>query len=190
VGANGTVLTANSAQADGVEWATPATTSSGMTLIARTDFSNVASQAFDNVFTSTYRTYVIVIEKVFAATFTDDIQLQWRYAGPTTQTTGYYQRAAEWSTAWASINENAVAHITLSNIAGNTNDYTRGQIYVNGVGNASEQPLVNFAMQDGYTGNYLAGVNNQSTARTYTGFLIKSSSTNITGRVAVYGLAV
>ena len=40
VGANGTVLTANSAQADGVEWATPA--SGGMTLISTTTLSGAS----------------------------------------------------------------------------------------------------------------------------------------------------
>jgi hypothetical protein len=40
VGANGTVLTANSAQADGVEWATP---TSGMTLISTTTLSGATT---------------------------------------------------------------------------------------------------------------------------------------------------
>lgn len=41
VGANGTVLTANSAQADGVEWATPA--SGGMTLLSTTSLSGTST---------------------------------------------------------------------------------------------------------------------------------------------------
>jgi hypothetical protein len=187
IGSTGQVLTVASGAPS---WATPTATASGMTLIARTDFSSVASQAFDNVFTSTYRTYMIVIEKIFAATVTDDVQLQWRYAGPTTQTASYYGAGANWTTVWTSINAAGTSEITLSPTAGNTNDYSRGQIYVNGVGNASEQPLINFTMHNAYDGAFYSAINNQGTARTYTGFLLKSSSTNITGRVAVYGLAV
>jgi hypothetical protein len=187
IGSTGQVLTVS---AGAPAWATPSASASGMTLIARTDFSSVASQAFDNVFTSTYRTYMIVIEKIFAATAADDVQLQWRYAGPTTATASYYGAGANWTTVWTSINAAGTSEITLSPTAGNTNDYTRGQIFVNGVGNASEQPLINFTMHNAYDGAFYSAINNQGAARTYTGFLLKSSSTNITGRVAVYGLAV
>jgi hypothetical protein len=56
VGTNGQVLTADSAEATGMKWATPTAAASGLTLISTTSFSNVASQAFDNVFTTTYFT--------------------------------------------------------------------------------------------------------------------------------------
>ena len=69
VGANDTVLTADSSAATGLKWATPA---AGMTLISRTSFSNVASQTFDNVFSSTYSTYFVNIERIYAATVSDD----------------------------------------------------------------------------------------------------------------------
>ena len=56
VGANGTVLTANSAQADGVEWATPA--SGGMTLISRQTLSAAAGVSFTSI-SATYTDLVL-----------------------------------------------------------------------------------------------------------------------------------
>ena len=192
VGTNGQVLTADSTQADGVIWASPTTPSSGMTLIARTDFSNVASQAFDNVFTSTYRTYLVIVEKLFAATATDDAIIQMRYAGPTTQTSAYYQKAAKWNqTSWAGLSSGGSTEFSISDVCGTTADYLTAQIYFNGVGNTSEQPNMNFNSNDSWSGTFpQLGAGTLATNRIYTGFLIRSSSSNITGRVAIYGLAV
>ncbi len=72
VGANGTVLTANSAQADGVEWATP--TSGGMTLISTTTLSGAS----------------ITLSSI-AATYTN-LQLIIRNFKPATDATGLYLR--------------------------------------------------------------------------------------------------
>jgi hypothetical protein len=43
------------------EWFTPTAGGSGLTLISTTTFSGVSSQSFDNVFTSTYTNYKILI---------------------------------------------------------------------------------------------------------------------------------
>ena len=62
VGANGTVLTADSAEATGLKWATPATTGVGLTLINTTSFSGVSSVSLaNNSFTSTYTNYKLLI---------------------------------------------------------------------------------------------------------------------------------
>jgi hypothetical protein len=65
VGTNGQVLTANSAQADGVEWATP---SAGLTLINTTSFSAVSNQTINSIFSSTYQNYVIFLQAVCSTT--------------------------------------------------------------------------------------------------------------------------
>ena len=189
VGANATVLTADSTTATGLKWAA-AGAASGMTLISRIDFSSVASQAFDSVFTSNYRSYLIVVEKAFGATPTSALTIQWRYAGPTTQASSYYQRGAKWQTSWAPLSIGGSDVVGIVDATGTTADYTTAQIYVNGVGNVSEQVMCNFNAHESYGGFVVIGVNNQATARTYTGFLIKCVSGNISGRVAVYGLAV
>ena len=94
IGSTGQVLTVT---AGAPAWATPATVSSGMTLITRSTFTNVAGQTFDGVFTSTYKQYMVVIENIGAGTGTDDLLLRMTYAGPTIQTTGYYG-STNWST--------------------------------------------------------------------------------------------
>ncbi len=188
VGTNGQVLTADSTAATGLKWAT--TSSSGMNLIVRTTFSNVGSQAFDNVFTSSYFNYLVVIDDIYAATGSDDLHLQLRYAGPTTQTASYYGSAfsVPFSGSAAITASNNASQMTISAITGSSTTTASGHFFVNNVGNSSLIP--NFRGQ--YTdsdANQISFGGQINVARTYTGFLLKSSSTNITGAVSIYGLA-
>jgi hypothetical protein len=62
VGANGTVLTADSAEATGLKWATPAAASSGLTLVkAQTIGSAVSSVTVTSAFSATYDNYLITV---------------------------------------------------------------------------------------------------------------------------------
>jgi hypothetical protein len=190
VGTNGQVLTADSTAATGLKWA--AGGASGMTFIARTTFSNVATQAFDSVFTSTYKNYLVVFDAVSAATGSDKLQLQFRYSGNTTQATGLYSNCV-----WARANAATVTNEFVTNSTASNIGFTIGQstfpgsgfMYVSQVGNASLAAIANGQYFEGngvYGGSFNAV---SSTARTYDGFLLKSSSTNITGTVSIYGLA-
>lgn len=188
IGTTGQVLTV----AGGVpSWATPAAASSGLTLIARTAFSNVAGQAFDNVFTSTYKQYMVVIENISAATSSDDLLLQFRYAGPTTQASGYYGSLnySTWNTALTTTFSGNTSSMTLAVSTGTSTEPTTATMYFSLVGNSNQ--LASFY------GQIMTGVNESQgtfggrvgTSRTYTGFILSSSSTNITGTVSIYGLA-
>ena len=85
VGANGTVLTADSAQGTGLRWATPATPVSGVTLVkSQTIGSAVSSVTVTDAFSSTYDAYRIVLTGGAAST-TNQLQLR---LGSTTA--GYY----------------------------------------------------------------------------------------------------
>jgi hypothetical protein len=178
-------LQVDSTTATGLAWQ-----QQGLTFIARTTFSNVASQAFDSVFTSTYKTYMIVLEGVYAATPADDLHLQMRY-GTTTTTTGYYYGGAYQDyTGGSGVRAgNNVGMFLISEYAGLSGQGTHGTLTFNQVGNASE--LANLRGQTlamGASTNFnISG--NVADARTYTGFLLKSSSSNITGTVSIYGLA-
>jgi len=62
VGANGTVLTADSVEATGLKWATPA--GAGLVLLNTTSFSAVTSQSINDVFSTTYDNYLILINSI------------------------------------------------------------------------------------------------------------------------------
>lgn len=175
----------------GTAWAAiGAASSSGMTLIARTPFSGVASQAFDNVFTSSYFNYLVVIDNIYAATSSDDLQLQLRYAGPTTQAASYYGSSfsVPFSGATVTTASNNATQMTISAITGSSTTYGSGHIFFNNVGNSSLIPSFHGHYVDS-DANQMTFGGNINVARIYTGFLLKSSSTNITGTVSIYGLA-
>ena len=190
IGSNGNVLTVDTAVDGKIKWAAPS--AGALRLIQRTSFSNVASQAFDDVFTSTYQAYFMVIEDIGAVTAADDLHLQLRYAGPTTQTSSYYGSAFRMdgvNTPTQDGTSNA-AQVLISIEIADTTYQSHGQFYFYSVGNSSgDRPYFTGSFVSGY--NPLGYVNwgGTNVARLYTGVLLKSSSTNITGTVAFYGLA-
>lgn len=175
-------------------WTTPAAGASGLTLIQRTSFSNVAgtSTTFDGVFTSTYKTYLVVVESIYGATYSDDLQMQFIVSG-TTRTASYYGSNITTDYTISTVSNTQIsnaAQFTLSLFIGSTGGgESRGYLYCQGVGNTSEKGQItgSFVGGDSLALNVIGALNNS--AQTYTGFLLKSSSTNVTGTVAVYGLA-
>jgi len=193
VGANGTILTADSAEATGLKWAAAAGGASTLVLVkAPTSFSNVAGTGttFDGVFTSTYKTYVIVIEQIYGATATDDLLFNLRYAGPTTQTLFYGSalKNSYDSTAYDTILSNGTDLQLHPQIGNSTATATTSYLTVQNAGST------NYPLISGYSGslnNSTLFINNglAGNSRDYTGFLLKSSSSNVTGTVAVYAYA-
>ena len=90
VGANNTVLTADSTTATGLKWAAAGSAGS-LTKIKTATFTNVADTGttFDSVFTSTYNNYKVIFWNVYTATNAVDFRFQLRNGG-TTQNTAYY----------------------------------------------------------------------------------------------------
>jgi hypothetical protein len=189
VGTNGHVLTADSTTGTGLKWAA---TAGGLTFISRTTFSNVAAQNFDNVFTSAYFNYLVIIEEISAATASDDLQLQFRYGG-TTQNSNYYGNSiySIFSSATVSnTNTNNGSALTLHTDTGSTSvDPLSGFLHFTRVGQSSQKPTVNGELFyiNGASSGFPSGC--VATANTYDGFTLKSSSTNVSGIVSIYGLA-
>jgi hypothetical protein len=193
IGTAGQVLKVNSG-ATAPEWGA-AGGASGMTLVQRSSFTSVADTGttFDNVFTSTYKSYLVNIEGIFAATSGDDLQIQGRYTGPNTQAAAYYAYSTgiDAGSNAQSTGSNNASQITLSNFNGfSATEPIAGQLFFHNVGNGSQKfgivgQLVTISAGVGYT-----VFGNVDTARNaYIGFLLKSASSNITGTVSVYGLA-
>jgi hypothetical protein len=163
---------------------------SGFTFISRSTFSNVATVDIDNIFSNTYETYQIVIENIYGTNVSDDLAIQLRYAGPTTETAGYYGKTASLDVSYGVTNNNNASSVqALMDIRNTAGQSSSGSFFINNVGNASENPIGYLV---GFSGGQLS-VNTagfyQITARTYTGLRFLGVGGNITGNISVYGLA-
>lgn len=187
IGSTGQVLTV----AGGVpSWATPASGGGGLVKITSSTFSAQSSVAIDACFTSTYKTYYVIWYATSSVSGAD-LQLQFRYAGPTTQSASYY------GSGFAYIRDNTVSTYGFQNTSQTTiypslgtagGGESFGSITFADVGNSSANAIY-YGTAYGQSAqgilNYSGYVDVQ---RTYTGFLLKPDSGTITGRYQVYGL--
>ena len=90
IGSNNQVLTADSAQALGLKWATPATAASGLTFITGTTFSSAASVSFPvGTFSATYLAYKVIFE-IQSGTGAAVLSARFRISGTDNSTANYY----------------------------------------------------------------------------------------------------
>jgi hypothetical protein len=182
VGANNTVLTADSSTATGLKWATPAGASGALTKIMSATFSNVADTGttFDGVFTSTYNNYLIVFSDIYG-TYNSDFRFRLRTAGPTTVSTAYYGAVTRNTslTTISNLNQFVLMQLSTEN-ASATMTFAR---------NATPAQWAYYGMQR-LSNNMVNGAGNNDTvgANAATGFILSADSGNIYGFVAVYGL--
>jgi hypothetical protein len=177
----------------GSSWVTKSGSTAGLTLITRQTFTNVATTTttFDSVFSSTYTQYLIRFESMYAATAANDLYMQMRTVGTT-------YSGANYMWAQSVINNNATTGVfalgsqarwVLANEVGISARPAMGELSIGKVGNASEKPVFNGRYYDPEAQSATTNGGYLEQSDTYTGFILSSSSSNITGTVSVYGLA-
>lgn len=186
IGTTGQVLTVSG----GVPtWATPG---SGLTLVSRSSFSSVATTTttFDNVFSSTYAQYMIVIENMFCSSGGASGYFQWRVGGSTQAGGNYLGAAFGYATGGpglTTININgtqgtlsyvggtAISGLGMNLVAAQVGASGRPQLWGSGMDSAN-----NLQINTGfYYGITIAA----------DGFILSASAGNISGTVAIYGMA-
>ena len=158
------------------------TKKAGMVLLNTTSFSAVASQSFNNVFSSTYDNYKILV--TLSSTTDADLQIRFRVSGADNSTANSYilQRISANSTTVAGVRTTA--------------NYFQGFNIYNDDTNAFElnlfrpfltkPTLFNASLMYGLNGGMLqnyVGQHNQSTS--YDGFTMYGPT--VTGTISIYG---
>lgn len=183
VGANNTVLTADSSTSTGLKWA--AASSGALTKITSATFSAVTNTGttFDDVFSTTYNNYKIIFSNLNTSAGSADYLFQLRTSGPTTKATQYYG--------------NILSNGTNANQA-NTTSF---KLIASGSGEVSGLDMTFF--RDGTPASWAfngfqrvsnqhvtgAGFNDGVGANAANGFILSASTGTISGFVAVYGMA-
>jgi len=183
VGSNGQVLTANSAQATGLEWVTPE--AAGLTLIAAESFTAVASVNIDSLFSSTYDNYRILISS--SRSTNGNLRIRLRSGGSTDTATNYGDQFV----GGAGTSVSAARSSSVSS-------WSVGYAFSTSRGTSSVElfgPNLNAATQFFSTSQTGSGGNaenvtysgNNTTTTQYTGLNFFTDSGNLTGTIRVYG---
>jgi len=167
---------------------------SALTLISRTTPAAANTLAFDTVFSSTYSAYFITLENVLISTSGATLSVNMRY-GSTTNTVAAWNGLVYGARAGnPTFVSNAVASSTTFLLSRNVGDSgvgpSGGILNINNVGAAGLKPNVISAVYNNFNAemrNGGAGLN--STAQTWTGFILSASAGNISGTFGIYGMA-
>ena len=183
VGANGTVLTANSAQADGVEWATPAVSASGLTLVkSQTIGSAVSSVTVTDAFSSTYDNYLITLNGGVAST---DINIRLTLGATTS---GYYSVGIYQTLNSSTVNGILDSNLGFTTCGSGSNEVLNGQSILQNPNLAKKTLFKNQSVGISAGRDCVKFDGFVDTTTQYTSFTLTASSGTMTGgTIRVYG---
>lgn len=192
VGANGTVLTADSAEATGLKWASAAGGGS-LVYVGGAAFTGASSQSLNNVFTSTYTNYMIVCN-IDSVSVSSNICFKLRASGTDASTLYYsnimYNDLSAGNTTFGNISVSSGAAWKIADLS------TTGKPYGFSFNLFNPQRTTTTSFQEGSHGYDYSGVVYQSftggfhgTSAAYDGITIFPASGTFTGNIRVYGLA-
>jgi hypothetical protein len=167
--------------------------SSAMTLISRVSIGNTASVTLDNVFTSAYTNYLLVIDNWFALGTTDDLLIRYRTGGSsgTDASSNHYSGSTSnqfQGTTWVNYNVTTAAAFPLVTSSDTTNGI-QAVLHFNNIGYASTYGHVFGNGINGSNQTYFNFMGYNAAGATYTGLRFNSTSSNIYLKASLYGLA-
>jgi hypothetical protein len=192
VGANGTVLTADSAESTGLKWATPASNTDGLKFITGASFTTVASVSLPNsTFTSTYTNYKLVFNITSAAGAAAETRFRLRASGTDDTAANYYMGGTyvAYTGASGNVNTNGGTFIPYGSIsagsAGISSQSTQFEMTLFSPQAAVATVFTAMGGRGSWTYTAMTGVYNASTAFDALTYYVDAGT--ISGNYRVYG---
>lgn len=183
VGANNTVLTADSAETTGLKWA--AASSGALVRITTQSFTSSTAINIDSAFSSTYDNYLILLN-INSASTVNNLRLRFRTSGTTNTTSNY-------SNTWTYNQHGTTTVGYLGNSSPSDN------MYMHDITNAATSTVIDLfnpntaqktiitykANQTNFYG--VSGAGQFNTTTSFDGIALYPDTGNISGTISIYG---
>jgi hypothetical protein len=186
VGTNGQVLTADSSAATGLAWATPSASGGDIVRIATTSFSASSAVNLNDIFSTTYTNYIIVLN-ITSASGTGNLNARLRVSGADNTTSVYssqydYNLTSGATAGTTKTSATSAWQFSFISDAPLTIPFTISQPFQTAQTFASTE---NFMAGDGYKVDSAGWFNNTTS---FTGMTFIATTGNITGEAIIYGM--